>query len=170
MDQLIGMSNDWDLAAYVAQYGSLFESSPWVAERAWHSRPFRSREELLARMSAIVMEADEAMQLELLRAHPELGAKVRMTAESTEEQRGAGLDRLERDEAYIFGQLNAAYRERFGFPFIIAVKGLTADMIADSMQRRMMNTAQEERERALLEVCKIASFRLEHMAPDSAAS
>ncbi|MCR2805505.1 2-oxo-4-hydroxy-4-carboxy-5-ureidoimidazoline decarboxylase [Paenibacillus soyae] len=170
MDPLLKASNDWDLATFVAQYGLLFEASPWVAERAWHSRPFRTREELLECMSAIVMEADESLQLELLRAHPELGAKVRMTAESTEEQRGAGLDRLERDEAYIFGRMNAAYRERFGFPFIIAVKGLTADMIADSMQKRMMNTAAEEKTRALREVCRIASFRLEHMGADPAAS
>lgn len=170
MDQLMKASNDWDLAAFVAQYGSLFECSPWVAEKAWHSRPFRTREELLACMSAIVMEADESLQLELLRAHPELGAKARMTTESTEEQKGAGLDRLERDEAYIFGQLNAAYRERFGFPFIIAVKGLTADMIADSMQKRMMNSVADEKRRALLEVIRIASFRLEHMGADPAAS
>ena len=170
MDQLMKASNDWDLAAFVAQYGPLFECSPWVAEKTWHFRPFRTREEMLERMSAIVMEADDDSQLELLRAHPELGAKVRMTAESTEEQRGAGLDRLERDEAYIFGQLNAAYRERFGFPFIIAVKGLTADMIADSMQQRMMNSASEEKERALMEVCRIASFRLSHMGADPAAS
>lgn len=170
MDRLLAISNDWDQAAFVAQYGPLFECSPWVAEKAWHSRPFRTRDAMLKRMCEIVKEADEEQQLELLRAHPELGAKIRMTKDSVEEQRGAGLDRLERDEAYIFEQMNAKYRERFGFPFIIAVKGLTPDMIADSMQKRMMNTSEQEKERALSEVCKIASFRLEHMDIDTAAS
>lgn len=170
MDRLLHLSNNWDQTAFVMQFGALFECSPWVAEKAWHSRPFRTREAMLKRMCEIVKDADETLQLKLLRAHPELGAKIRMTKDSVEEQRGAGLDRLERDEAYIFHQLNAKYRERFGFPFIIAVKGLTPDMIADSMQKRMMNTAEQEKERALLEVCKIASFRLEHMDINTEAS
>ncbi|RJE86858.1 2-oxo-4-hydroxy-4-carboxy-5-ureidoimidazoline decarboxylase [Paenibacillus sp. 1011MAR3C5] len=166
----VDWNNDGDHAAFVERYGHLFESSPWVAEKAWHNRPFRSRQELLSSMSEIVMGADSRLQLELLRAHPELGAKLRMTAASTEEQRRTGVaaDRLERDEAYIFQRMNAAYREKFGFPFIMAVKGLTADMTADSMQRRMMNTAEQERRHALMEVCKIAEFRLAHVEEDLA--
>ncbi|MDQ6419142.1 2-oxo-4-hydroxy-4-carboxy-5-ureidoimidazoline decarboxylase [Paenibacillus sp. LHD-117] len=167
MDPLIETSNQDERAAFAAKFGSIFEHSPWIAEEAWAYRPFGSREDLLERMSGIVMDADDDRQLALLRAHPELGAKIRMTEESVLEQRGAGLDRLERDEAYIFGQLNAKYRERFGFPFIIAVRGLTPDMIADSMQKRMMNSATEEKYRALQEVCKIAAFRLEHMELDA---
>ncbi|MFF2888187.1 2-oxo-4-hydroxy-4-carboxy-5-ureidoimidazoline decarboxylase [Paenibacillus sp. NPDC057967] len=153
-------------AAFVERYGRLFDCSPWVAEKAWHCRPFRTRQELLASMAVIVMEAEESLQLQLLRAHPEMGAKLRMTAAPTDEQRG-GLDRLERDEAYIFQRMNTVYRERFGFPFIMAVKGLTADMVADSLQKRMMNTAEQEKRHALLEVCKMAAFRLAHVEEDS---
>ncbi|RJX40690.1 2-oxo-4-hydroxy-4-carboxy-5-ureidoimidazoline decarboxylase [Paenibacillus pinisoli] len=155
-------------AAFVERYGHIFESSPWVAEKAWHQRPFRSRHELLSSMAEIVMEADGELQIDLLRAHPEPGVKLRMTIASAEEQRGAGLDRLVRDEAYIFQRMNAIYREKFGFPFIMAVKGLTADMIADSMQKRMMNTGEQERRLALMEVCKIAAFRLALVEGDQA--
>lgn len=163
MDQLIAVSNRDERAAFTAKFGSIFEKSPWVAEEAWLYRPFVSRNELLNRMSVIVLCADDEKQLALLRAHPELGAKIAMSAESIEEQRVAGLDRLDRDEAYILGQLNVKYRERFGFPFIIAVRGLTSDMIADSLQKRMMNSMEEEKKLALQEVIKIAAFRLEHM-------
>lgn len=163
MDPLIKVSNLDERAAFAAKFGSIFEHSPWIAEEAWSYRPFGSREELLERMSEIVMNADEERQLALLKAHPELGAKIDMTAESVNEQRGAGLDRLDRDEAYIMGQLNAKYRERFGFPFIIAVRGLTSDMIADSLQQRMKNSDEEEKRRALQEVIKIAAFRLTHL-------
>ncbi|MHA6484297.1 2-oxo-4-hydroxy-4-carboxy-5-ureidoimidazoline decarboxylase [Paenibacillus sp. strain BS8-2] len=163
MDALIAVSNLDGKAAFAAKFGSIFEHSPWIAEEAWGYRPFASRNELLERMSEIVRNADEEKQLALLRAHPELGAKIVMTEESVSEQRGAGLDRLDRDEAYILGQLNAKYRDRFGFPFIIAVRGLTSDMIADSMQTRMKNSEEEERSRALQEVMKIAAFRMEHL-------
>lgn len=157
-----------DKAVFVERYGHIFECSPWIAEKAWHRRPFRSRQELLSSMTEIVMEADDELQVELLRAHPGLGAKLRITTESMEEQRSAGLDRLERDEAYIFQRMNAVYRDKFGFPFIMAVKGLSADMIADSMQKRMMNSEEQERSLALMEVCKIAAFRLALVEGDQA--
>lgn len=164
MDPLIAMSNLDDRADFADKFGSIFEYSPWIAEEAWSYRPFGSREELLDRMSDIVMNADEGKQLELLRAHSEREDKaVLMKAESLIEQSDARLDRLDRDEAYILGQLNTKYRERFGFPFIIAVRGLASDMIADSMQQRMKNSDEEEKRRALQEVIKIAAFRLAHM-------
>ncbi|REK76612.1 2-oxo-4-hydroxy-4-carboxy-5-ureidoimidazoline decarboxylase [Paenibacillus paeoniae] len=168
MEQRRAYSYNGEQAAFVARYGHLFESSPWVAEKAWNNRPFRSRQELIASMLEVVMEADGQLQLELLRAYPELGAKPRMTIVAAEEPRGAAADRLERDEAYILQRMNATYREKFGFPFIMAVKGLTADMIADSMQMRMKNTTEQEKRHALREVCKVAEFRLAYVEEDQA--
>lgn len=167
MDSLIEVSNLDDQAVFAHKFGSIFEYSPWIAEEAWSYRPFGSREELLDRMSDIVMNADEEKQLTLLRAHSELETKANvMKAGAAIEHRDAGLDsldRLDRDETYILGQLNEKYKERFGFPFIIAARGLASDMIADSLQQRMKNSDEEERQRALQEVIKIAAFRLTHL-------
>ncbi len=103
--------------------GWVFEDSPWVAERAWAQRPFASREELHAAMTAEVECATHDEQLALLRAHPDLGARASMSAASAGEQAGAGLDRLTPEEFETLQQFNAAYREKFGFPFLYAVKG-----------------------------------------------
>ncbi|WP_168119076.1 2-oxo-4-hydroxy-4-carboxy-5-ureidoimidazoline decarboxylase [Paenibacillus sp. HB172176] len=163
MNEYMLDTKDWSREDFIRIVGSIFECSPWIAEEAWRSRPFSSKEQMFETMMKIVNLAGEEKQVKLLNAHPELGAKIRMTPESLVEQQSAGLDRLERDEAYIFQRMNLAYREQFGFPFIIAVRGLTADMIADSMQKRMKSDRQTELHNALQEVFKIASFRLEHL-------
>lgn len=163
MDPLIAVSNLDGRADFAAKFGSIFEHSPWIAEEAWSNRPFGSRDELLESMSDIVMNADEERQLALLRAHPELGSKIVKTGEAGGRLSDAGLDRLDRDEGFILGQLNARYKARFGFPFIIAMRGLASDMIADSLQQRMTNSVEEEKHRALQEVIKIAAFRLTHL-------
>lgn len=168
MEEWVKESNGLDQSAFTERFGFLFENSPWVAEQAWIKRPFTGRADFLGKMAQVILGATEEAQLKLLNAHPELGARVIMTAESVKEQGGAGLDRLERDEAYIFSQMNSKYRGKFGFPFIVAVRGLTADMIADSMQKRMQSSPEEEMRKALEEVFKIATFRLQHMEMDKA--
>src|SRR4026207_2187870 len=109
--------NAHDRTEFVRVLGSIFEDSPWVAERAWDRRPFGSLDELHAAMTGVVDAATDAERLALLRAHPDLGTRVRMSSASTAEQQGAGLDHLDPSECARLQQLNAEYRTTFGFPF-----------------------------------------------------
>ena len=123
------MLNQMDREAFVEAFGGVFEHSPWIAERAWSRRPFKNPEALHTAMVDVVRAASPDEKLRLLNAHPELAgkeARVRaMTQDSTAEQGSAGLDRLSEDDFARFDRLNAAYREKFGFPFIMAVSGRT---------------------------------------------
>lgn len=148
-------------ADFVAALGDIYEHAPWVAEAAVSRRPFRDVAELAACMAQVVSEADAARQLALLRAHPELGQSGPLAPESAREQRAGGIDRLAGATAQRLAALNAAYRERHGFPFIIAVGGQRdLDAIMAAAERRVANAPEEERRAALLEVEKIAVLRL----------
>ena len=153
--------NACDRTSFVALLGGIFEASPWVAERAWERRPFGGLEQLHAVMTSEVDRATENEQLELLRAHPDLGTRARMSDASTSEQAGAGLDRLSREDFERLNRLNASYRQKFGYPFLFAVKGSTRQQILDALERRLPNTPAEEFAEALRQVYRIARFRLE---------
>ena len=146
---------------FVAAIGWIFEHSPWVAERAWEHRPFASLDALHARMAAIVADAGEPSQLALLRAHPDLGARARMSDASVGEQAGAGLDSLTPAEFDRLQALNREYRDRFGFPFLFAVKGASKHDVVAALERRRAATREEELAEALRQVARIARFRLE---------
>ncbi|WP_256358423.1 2-oxo-4-hydroxy-4-carboxy-5-ureidoimidazoline decarboxylase [Bacillus sp. sid0103] len=145
---------------FVKKVGWVFEHSPWVGSLVWESLPLNSREELLQTMVTVVKNAEEALQLALLRAHPDLGTRLKISEVSEKEQAGAGLDRLSKDEHKEFLSLNQKYVEQFGFPFIMAVKGQTKATILAAMQQRVGNTYELEFQTALNEVYKIAGFRL----------
>jgi 2-oxo-4-hydroxy-4-carboxy-5-ureidoimidazoline decarboxylase len=149
--------------AFVATLGCVFENSPWVAERVWPRRPFGTIEALHAAMTRVVAESPRAEQLALIRAHPDLGAKARMSEASSQEQSGAGLDRLRPDEFERLHTLNSAYREKFGFPFIYAVKGSTTQDILRALQARIAGDPEHERATALAQIYRIAQFRLEDL-------
>ena len=157
-----------DRTAFVSALGWVFEDSPWVAERAWERRPFASLDELHAAMVRVVADATEAEQLALLRAHPDLGTRARVSDASTGEQRGAGLDRLTPDEFARLQRLNTDYRSRFGFPFLFAVKGSTTHDVLTALDARCRRTRDEEFAEALQQVYKIARFRLEGLIGDRA--
>jgi 2-oxo-4-hydroxy-4-carboxy-5-ureidoimidazoline decarboxylase len=159
IDQL----NAMDREPFVASVGGVFEHSPWVAERVWPARPFDDLRSLHLAMSEQVALATRAEQIELIRAHPDLGTRARMTDASTSEQAGAGLDRLSSAEFHRLQTLNAAYREKFGFPFIYAVKGSTKQGILKALESRLSGDYELERQIALEQICKIARFRLEEM-------
>ncbi len=145
----------------------IFEHSPWVPRAAYSARPFASLASLHATMVAIVSDSDPARQLALLRAHPELARKGPLTAESAAEQGSKGLDRLAADEAALFDALNSTYRARFGFPFIIAVRGQRdRTAILAALSKRVTQTPDQERVTAIAEVAKIARFRLEDLIAD----
>ena len=142
-------------ADFIARFGGVYEASPWVAEACWPPR-----EDLPAAMRAVVDAAPRERKLALIRAHPELASRAKMADASVQEQAGAGLDQCSAEEFAAFQGLNAAYNARFGFPFIIAVKGLTRHDILDAFETRINHTATEEFATACREVEKIARLRL----------
>jgi len=156
-----------DKPEFVARLGGVYEHSPWVAERAFASRPFASLDALHEAMQRAVMSASDEEKLALLRAHPELLGKLeaaRLTESSRSEQASAGLDRCTPDEKARMQALNARYREKFGFPFIVAVKGLDWAGIIARMEERLPNSREAELAAALAQVGRIARFRLEALA------
>ena len=146
---------------FVGALSTIFEKSPWVPERAWHRRPFESLEALHEAMMAEVSASSPDEQLGLLRAHPDLGTRARMTTVSAGEQAGAGLDRLTPSEFERLRQLNASYREKFGFPFLFAVKDSTKHDVLAALAARLPATMDEEFAEALRQVSRIAWFRLQ---------
>jgi 2-oxo-4-hydroxy-4-carboxy-5-ureidoimidazoline decarboxylase len=157
--------NQLDRAGFVAAIGHLFEHSPWVAEETWPRRPFRDAAHLHAELCAAMRGASPERQLALIRAHPDLAGRLaqqkQLTAESTREQASAGLDTLSEAELGAFAELNAAYRARFGFPFIICARLNAREAILTAMQTRVANTLEDEFATALGEIEKIARLRLE---------
>jgi len=150
-----------DREAFVAAFGGIFEESSWVARRAWDSRPFDSREALHRAMTQQVESAAREEQLALLRAHPDLGARARMSAASTREQQGAGLDQLTAEEYADLKARNRAYRDKFGFPFLFAVNAAGKNEIMEALRRRASADSETEFLEALVQAYRIAWFRLE---------
>ncbi len=153
--------NACDSGQFVEALGWIFEHSPWVAERAAARRPFSSWREVHDAMVSEVSTADRAEQLALLRAHPDLGTRVRMSDASAGEQAGAGLDRLTPDEFERLRQLTGAYRGQFGFPFLLAVKGRTKYEVLDAIERRLGQNPESEWHEALNQTFRIAELRLQ---------
>ncbi len=147
--------------------GRVYEHSPWIAEKLWDAglKPAHDEIEALHRdLAAIVDAAPRDRQLALLNAHPDLAGRLavrgELTAESTSEQAGAGLDKCSADEFRRFTELNDAYKTKFGFPFILAVKGKGRAEILRNFEQRIHNTPDVEFRTALGEVHKIALLRL----------
>jgi OHCU decarboxylase len=155
--------NRLDQAGFVDSIGWVFEHSPWVAERAFNARPFAGLDALHDAMTQQVEQATVAERLALLKAHPDLGSRARLSTASTEEQAGAGLDSLTPAEFEQLHRLNAAYRSRFGFPFLLAVKGSTKHDVLRALQARMEAAPEDEFRDALRQVYRIARFRLEDL-------
>jgi 2-oxo-4-hydroxy-4-carboxy-5-ureidoimidazoline decarboxylase len=153
--------NAMDQAEFTKTVGHVFEHSSWIAEGAWIGRPFPSVSALHAAMRAILSKSSPEKQLGLIQAHPDLVGKAVLTAESQGEQAGAGLTDLTPDEVEIFDRYNKAYREKFGFPFVICVRENKKDAILTQFPLRMEHTIEQEHFTALVEICKIARLRLE---------
>jgi OHCU decarboxylase len=157
--------NELDRDGFVNRFGALFEHSPWVAESAWHDRPFADREELFEALEAAMYAAGEERRLALIRAHPDLAGKAAidgtLTESSQREQGSAGLDRLTPDEYAAFTRINAEYRERFGFPLVVCVREHTKESILRVAAERLGHSPEEEVRVALAEIAKIARLRLD---------
>lgn len=159
----IEIVNQMNKDEFIKKVGLVFEHSPWVATMAWDRLPFQSREQLLQTMKEIVQNADQSLQLSLLRAHPDLGTRLKISEVSQKEQSGVGLDKLSKDEFAEFVLLNQNYVKKYEFPFIMAVKGQSKETILSAMKQRVSNTYEEEYDKALNEVYKIVGFRLEDL-------
>jgi 2-oxo-4-hydroxy-4-carboxy-5-ureidoimidazoline decarboxylase len=148
-------------AAFADAFGDVAEHSPWVARNAAGARPFASRDAMIGAFRGAVMAATEPAQLALIRAHPDLAAKAKLTADSSREQADAGLEGLGAEDFARFTRLNDLYKSKFDFPFIFAVKGATKDMILASFAERVESAKDDEFAMALGEVCRIFRFRIE---------
>ena len=172
--------NDLDQREFVGRFANLYESSPWVAERAWRERPFGGLSDLHEAFVGAMYEAPEERRMALIRAHPDLAGKAavagELTPESSSEQASAGLDSLTPEEYEAFTRMNADYTERFGFPMIVCVREhtkmpstadetptITKETILQNARDRLKNSREEEIEVALGEIAKIARYRLEDL-------
>jgi len=159
-----------DRRRFIEIFGGIYEHSPWVAEQLF-DRGLSCREEqpggMAAALAAVVDAASKESQLELLRAHPDLAGRAALagglTAASRGEQSGAGLDQCSQEELDEFHHLNRRYQEKFGFPFIVAVKGLDRRQILERFRQRLDNGGEEEFSTALEQVHKIAGLRLKEL-------
>lgn len=159
---------------FIEKFGGVFEHSPFIAERAYDAGliliPLRAKGVHDA-MASVFRKASYDERLGVLRAHPDLAGKLAiaggLTEDSRQEQAGAGLDRLSPAEHARFTELNDAYTEKFGFPFIIAVKGLNKDDILAAFEKRVHNTAEEEFATATGQVERIALLRLTALLPEA---
>ena len=159
--------NAMDRPAFVEKFGGIFEKSPWVAEAAWDRKPFASLDQMHAVMVSVVKFAPLPRQLALLQAHPDLAGKEAqagaMTASSVSEQAAAGLNALSAAEMKQITDDNAAYKQRFGFPFIIAVRMHTKEGIFFDFAQRLRNDTQTEYVNDLQNVYAITRLRLEKL-------
>jgi 2-oxo-4-hydroxy-4-carboxy-5-ureidoimidazoline decarboxylase len=156
--------NGMDESTFVSVFGSVYEHSSWVAEIAWEHRPFTSVSGLHAMMDSIVERAGQSRQMTLIKAHPELAARLvrsgQLTAESLSEQTQAGLTSLPENLTKRMLELNSSYQEKFGFPFIICARLKNVATILQTMEDRLTNSSETEFRTALQEISKIARLRL----------
>lgn len=161
--------NQLSKASFIRDVGHVFEHSPWVAEAAYNKgESFSSTDDLHHCMLSAMYEGTLDQKRSLLRAHPDLGGRIQMTKASVSEQKGAGLDQLNEEEFQLLQHLNQSYTSRFGFPFILAVKGKTKEEIILNLKKRIGHTQDEEFNTALEEVGKIAGFRLNDLIEEPA--
>ena len=156
--------NAMTTAEFVSALSGVFEHSDWVAQRAAAARPFDTVPRLLEALRSMVAHATEAEQLSLIRAHPELRAhsvqSPALTEASLSEQRRAGLEGATPAEGARLAELNGAYQQRFGFPFILAVRGLDPGSIIACCESRLRRERADEFATALDEIGRIAGYRL----------
>jgi OHCU decarboxylase len=157
--------NSFDRTAFTSIIGPAFEHSPWIAEATWDKRPFDGLDSLHEALCDTVRGSSEEKQLELVRAHPDLVGRAALagalTPSSTAEQSSAGLNKLSAEEIAAFQKYNQAYREKFGFPFVICARLNKKEAILKAFPIRLENSREQEIKTALEEIYKIAYFRLQ---------
>ncbi len=156
IDEINQMSQE----EFVKAFGNVFEETPAIAHQAWKHRPFTDVKHLHLQMMRVVHEMAQESQLAFVRVHPELGSNTKMADASVQEQTKAGLAQLTSEEYKRFQQLNRTYRDKFSFPFIIAVKDHTKESILEAFNSRLKNSFDAEMQQSLLEIAQITQLRL----------
>jgi 2-oxo-4-hydroxy-4-carboxy-5-ureidoimidazoline decarboxylase len=164
MNLTVSQINQLSQSDFVHAVGPVFEHSPWVAGTTWTKRPFADLERLHFALCETVKNAGKEKQLALIRAHPDLVGRAALagtlTRESTSEQASAGLNKLSPEEVHLFRRQNAAYKSKFGFPFVICARLNKTEAILAGFERRLKNPRDLEIKTALEEIFKIAELRL----------
>ena len=145
---------------FISIFGNVFEKTEWIAEKCYDSKPYNNIDELFLKMMEVFENAEKEKHLEILNAHPHLAVEKKLTEDSKNEQKNASLNQCNDTEFIEFKKLNEEYKKRFGFPFIIAVKGKNKEEILNSFRQRITNNINSEFEEAKKQVMKIANFRL----------
>ena len=156
--------NQFDQSKFLAYLDGIYEHSPWIVEKAFPLKPFQDIDHLANALQEIVLNAPTDAQLKLIRAHPDLAGKAaikkELTADSNREQSGAGLDQCTKEEFETLTFLNNAYNTKFGFPFILAVKGHNRQSIIEAFSKRLNHAYDDEFQECLKQIGLIAKFRL----------
>ena len=145
---------------FISIFGNVFEKTEWIAERCYDSKPYNNIDELFFKMMEVFEKTEKEKHLEILNAHPNLAVEKKLTEDSKNEQKNASLNQCNNEEFIEFKKLNEEYKKKFGFPFIIAVKGKNKEEILNSFRQRITNNINSEFEEAKKQVKKIASLRL----------
>ena len=145
---------------FLTIFGFIFEKSEWIADKTFDLRPFDNSEDLINKMVNIYENTSNERVIDIFKLHPKLAIEKKLTSFSSKEQDGAKLNKCTKDELEEFRNLNNDYEKKFGFPFIIAVKGKDKNEILDNFRKRLSNNFQEEFNEAKVQVKKIALFRL----------
>jgi len=155
--------NKLSRSEFVEIFANIFEKSKWIAEKLYNQKPFDDFKDLCSKMLGIFETAGKETQLKILEAHPDLADKVTvnlLTSNSRSEQSNAGLDQCSEEEFNEFKNLNKSYRQKYGFPFVIAVKGKNKIEILSKFRKRILNSVDEEFSEAIIQIGKIANLRL----------
>ena len=152
--------NKLNKSEFLSTFGNVFEKTEWIAEKCYNSKPFNNVQELVNKMMETFENSIKEKHLEILNSHPDLAVKKKLTKESENEQANANLNQCTNEEFEEFNKLNEKYKKKFGFPFIIAVKGKNKNEILNIFRQRITNNINLEFEEAKKQVKKIATFRL----------
>ena len=145
---------------FISIFGNVFEKTEWIAQKSYDLKPYKNFEELFSKMMEVFENIEKEKHLEILNTHPNLAVEKKLTRDSKNEQKNASLNQCTEKEFLEFKKLNEEYKKKFGFPFIIAVKGKNKEEILNSFRQRITNNINLEFEEAKKQVKKIASFRL----------
>jgi len=162
---MINKINKLSESEFTKVFANIFENASWIANKLYNLKPFTSFEELSSKMINIFESCSKEKKLEILNAHPDLAEKTKissLTPDSKKEQNSAGLDQCTEDEFNEFKKLNDIYK-KFGFPFILAVKGKNKNEILNNFRKRISSEPEIEFNEAIKQVKKIASLRLEDL-------
>ena len=152
--------NKLSKSGFISIFGNVFEKTEWIAQKSYDSKPYKNFEELFSKMMEIFENTNKENHIKILNAHPDLAVEKKLTEDSKNEQKIASLNQCTNEEFIEFKKLNEEYKKKFGFPFILAVKGNNKEEILNSFRQRITNNINLEFEEAKKQVKKIANFRL----------